>query len=97
MKTWLLGCSNWCFLAVECVVKSGLPFFFGGGGSRSTDHDFEDVCRCLVFLNRKLRCVLDVCVVVLDYVTLANVLAEDRGADLTVLRFARHPDLLRTG
>lgn len=37
----------------------------------------------------KTWCVLDVCVVVLDYVTLANVLAEDRGADLTVLRFAR--------
>ena len=55
------------------------------------------MCDGALFLNRKLRCVLDVCVVVLDYVTLANVLAEDRGADLTVLRFARHPDLLRTG
>ena len=36
-----------------------------------------------------VRCLLDVSVVALDYVTLANVLAEDRGADLTVLRFAR--------
>ena len=37
----------------------------------------------------KHRCVLDVCVVALDYVTLANVLAEDGGADFSVLRFAR--------
>ena len=43
----------------------------------------------------EFRCVLDVCVVVLDYVTLANVLAEDRGADLTVLRFARDRDFCR--